>query len=183
MKTLYIFVLVVFCICSESLTGAPHDSLAVKYGNTIRSMDLSRHLHILASDSFLGRETGHPGQKLAAEYISKQFASFDIQPLKKDDILDGYYQKFPLELQSPYGATLTAAGIKYEFLNDFYYFPSFDALDLDVADVIFLDYGIEDDKYNDYEDVDESGKVLLAFAGEPTDKKERTVVTGRAVPS
>lgn len=183
MKALNIFVLVVSCVWSVSSVGAPHDSLAVKYGNTIRSIDLSKHLHILASDSFLGRETGQPGQKLAADYISKQFASFDIQPLKKDNILDGYYQKFLMELQSPYGATLTASGIKYEFLNDFYYFPSFDDLDLDVPDVMFLGYGIEDDKYNDYEDLDVSGKVLLAFAGEPTDKKGRSLVTGRPGPS
>jgi hypothetical protein len=158
--------------------GGPLDSLAVKYSNTISSIDLSRHLHIIASDSFLGRETGQPGQKLAADYISKQFASFDIQPIEKPDLLNGYYQPFPLELQSPEGAVLTVGGVGYRFLDDFYYFQTFEDVELEAADVVFVGYGIEEDRYNDYEGLDVEGKVLLAFSGEPTDKKERSLVTG-----
>lgn len=183
MKIQDVVALAVFCACSLSSIGGPSDSLAIKYGNTIRSIDLSRHLHIIASDSFLGRETGQPGQKLAADYISKQFASFDIQPIEKADLLNGYYQQFPLELQSPEGAVLTLGGVDYRFLDDFYYFQTFEDVVLEVADVVFVGYGIEEERYNDYEGLDVDGKVLLAFSGEPTDKKGRSIITGSKEPS
>ena len=160
------------------LGSTPIDSTAIKYGNTIKSEDLSKHLHILASDSFLGRETGQPGQKLAADYISKQFSSFNIAPVNNDQIKGSYFQKFPLEVQSPYGAAITLGGTQFEFLEDFYYFPGFDDLELTTDDVIFLGYGIKDERYDDYGTNDVTGKVLLVFAGEPMDKKGRSLITG-----
>jgi len=184
MKTQNAVALAVFCAYSLSSLGGPQDSIAVKYGNTIRSIDLSRHLHIIASDSFMGRETGQPGQKLAAEYISKQFASFNIQPINNSDLLKGYYQPFPLELRSPEGAVLTVGGVEYNFLEDFYYFQTFEDVVLEVADVVFIGYGIEEEgTYNDYAGLDVEGKVLVAFSGEPIDKKGRSIITGSKEPS
>ena len=45
----------------------------VKYAETIVAADLEKHLTILASDSLEGRETGKPGQKMAADYIMNHF--------------------------------------------------------------------------------------------------------------
>ena len=54
----------------------------IKYAETIVVEDLQRHLHILASDSLEGRETGQKGQKMAADYIMNHFKNIGIPPYK-----------------------------------------------------------------------------------------------------
>lgn len=73
------------------------DSLAVRYANTISQEKLRAQLTILASDSFLGRDTGKEGQKMAAAYIKDQFIRSGIPPVPAPDpksIVEGYYQPF-----------------------------------------------------------------------------------------
>ena len=62
----------------------------VKFAETINTQDLERHLIIIASDSLEGRETGKPGQKMAADYIMNHFKAIGIPPYKGKK----YYQKF-----------------------------------------------------------------------------------------
>ena len=68
----------------------------VKYAETIIIADLEKHLNILASDSLEGRETGKPGQKMAADYIMNHFKNIGIPPYKKNT----YYQKFKAQSAS-----------------------------------------------------------------------------------
>ncbi len=65
----------------------------VKFSKTIIVEDLEKHLNILASDSLEGRETGKPGQKMAADYIMNHFKNIGIPPYKKNT----YYQKFKVK--------------------------------------------------------------------------------------
>ena len=65
----------------------------IKFSETINVTDLQRHLNILASDSLEGRETGKPGQKMAADYIMNHFKNIGIPPYKKKT----YYQKFKVK--------------------------------------------------------------------------------------
>ena len=65
----------------------------VKFAETINKQDLERHLIIIASDSLEGRETGKPGQKIAADYIMNHFKDIGIPPYKKNT----YYQKFKVK--------------------------------------------------------------------------------------
>lgn len=62
------------------------------YAKSITSKDLKKHLYIIASDEFQGRETGEPGQKMAAEYLKNEYKSLNIpSPLGGDD----YFQEVP----------------------------------------------------------------------------------------
>lgn len=62
------------------------------YGNSITSTELKEHLYTFASDEFMGRETGKPGQKKAAKYLKKEYQKIDISsPLGEND----YYQDIP----------------------------------------------------------------------------------------
>ena len=65
----------------------------LKYANTININDLYDHINILASDSLEGRETGKPGQKMAAAYIANYFKSIGIPPYKRKT----YFQKFKVK--------------------------------------------------------------------------------------
>lgn len=59
---------------SIEITG----KLAQKFAAGIMEADLKTHLYIIASDEFEGRNTGEPGQKLAAEYIKDFYITRNI---------------------------------------------------------------------------------------------------------
>ena len=63
---------------------ATKDANSQEYANTITQKDLSKHLHIIASDEMEGRRTGTKGQKKAAEYISNHFKIYLNAELKYD---------------------------------------------------------------------------------------------------
>ncbi|MDG1805478.1 M28 family metallopeptidase [Flavicella sp.] len=64
----------------------------VTYANTITLNELKTNLYTFASDDFTGRETGEEGQKLAAEFLKKQYKDYGIQsPIGNDD----YFQEIP----------------------------------------------------------------------------------------
>ena len=73
------------------LNSLSQDNL--KYANTININDLYDHINILASDSLEGRETGKPGQKMAAAYIANHFKEIGIPPYKRKT----YFQKFKVK--------------------------------------------------------------------------------------
>ena len=85
MKKYLILILVIpfFSFAQENLT----------YANSINNTDLYKHIEVLSSDSLEGRETGKPGQKMAAEYIANQFKKIGIPPYKRKT----YYQKFKVK--------------------------------------------------------------------------------------
>ena len=78
-----ILVIPFFSFAQENLT----------YANSINNIDLYKHIEVLSSDSLEGRETGKPGQKMAAEYIANQFKKIGIPPYKRKT----YYQKFKVK--------------------------------------------------------------------------------------
>ena len=67
----------------------------IKYSNTININDLYDHIEILSSDSLEGRETGKPGQKMAAHYIANHFKNIGIPAFKRNT----YFQKFKVKSQ------------------------------------------------------------------------------------
>jgi len=82
----------IFCGNSDSITEYYDSSeiitgeIAIQYSKTITPEDLKTHLYIIASDEFEGRDTGEPGQKLAAEYLKDFYKSHNIaSPLGGDD--------------------------------------------------------------------------------------------------
>lgn len=85
MKKYIILILVIpfFSFAQENLS----------YAKSINNKDLYKHIEVLSSDSLEGRETGKPGQKMAAEYISNHFKKIGIPPYKRKT----YYQKFKVK--------------------------------------------------------------------------------------
>ena len=87
-KILFIILLPIISFGQVATFG--EDIYKLKYANSIQKVDLEKHLLVLASDSLEGRETGKPGQKMAAEYIANHFKSIGIPPYNRNT----YYQKF-----------------------------------------------------------------------------------------
>lgn len=104
---------------------AQGDSVQVRYAETITEADLRKHLTILASDAYEGRETGLRGQKMAADYLKEQFQGFGIEPLPPtvaNGTREGYFQPFGLVIEQPGALVLQVDGTPYKFLEDQVYF-------------------------------------------------------------
>ncbi|MDG1260828.1 MAG: M28 family peptidase [Flavobacteriales bacterium] len=164
-------VLIIGALCAGVASFA-QDSLAMKYAATITPEELSEHLYILASDKFQGRETGEEGQKMAADFIANYYAGLGVQPV----VEGSYFQEFPLRSERTVNASMKVGDETMAFSEDFYFFPGFDASQID-AQAIFLGYGIDSELYNDYEGVDVKGKVLFVLSGEPMNKEGISLVT------
>jgi hypothetical protein len=158
-----------------------------KYAETITAADLRTHLTILASDDFEGRETGEPGQKMAADYISTFFNHLGI-PAQKDGT---WYQKVNLIKISGGTSSMQVADISnpgmdilFQPLTDYYYASSTPGVAITTSELFFAGYGIDDPKYSDYAEHDSAfyfGKVLMILDGEPSNNGIFTI-TGDAKP-
>ena len=137
---------------------------ATIYANTITTVDLKKHLTILASDEFEGRETAMPGQKKAAEYIANYFEEIS---LKKGASDTSFFQTFPVVVKDPSKVHIKVDGAELKFLKDFFYMGSFADTNMINLGIAYLSYGVVGEGYSDYENIDVRGKIVLIKEGVP----------------
>lgn len=147
------------------------------YAETITEAELKTHLYIYASDEFEGRETGEPGQKKAIAYLKEQYEKLGISAAKSDG---DYFQKVPLEIAKLPTGSMQLNGTTYEQGKDF---VSLEPSDDSFADIVYAGYGIDDDAYSNYTDLDVTGKLVLIKEGEPMKQDSTYVISGSAEPS
>ena len=156
MKILCIVILIAFFV-----------SCKPKFDPEITIKDLQASIEYLASDSLMGRKTGEVGDLLAAEFIKSKFKNAGLQLMNEDG-----FQPFELvtSAQIAEGNKLIIDGLEFEVEKDFLPY-AFSANTNVSANVVFAGYGIEADndsiQWNDYEDIDVSGKWVLALQGDP----------------
>ncbi|HEX8428807.1 M28 family peptidase [Hymenobacter sp.] len=141
--------------------------LAGQYGQTITQEDLRKHLTVLASDAYEGRETGEKGQKMAADYLSQQFKELGLTgPVQGSD--NPYLQHFTMERSTwAEGGTMKVGGQTYKWLVDFYALGASPFQQETTVQPLFMGYGIEQDGYSDYAGKDVKGKDLVILLDEP----------------
>jgi hypothetical protein len=83
----------------------------------IQAEDLKKHLSVLASDEYLGRETGKEGQKLAASYISNVFKETGAEFVPG---MNGYEQYFDV-IETQADGDLNLLSSPLQFKKDFIY--------------------------------------------------------------
>ncbi len=144
---------------------------AIKFSKAINPENAYKHLSILASDAFEGRETGTKGAWMAADYIRDYFKSLGL----KGPADGGYFQKIDLANYSVSKSMFTINGQPKEAYKDFLITSNSVGLDgftFSANDIVFVGYGLVNDSYNDYEGINIEGKVVLMFAsGNPTTKE------------
>ncbi len=147
----------------------------VNFANSITLEELKTDLYLYASDEFEGRETGASGQKKAVEFLKKQYISLGIpSPLDADD----YFQEVPLEIGKSPKASIIINGKTYNHLTDFISFSSNTSEDFSVSEIVYAGYGIDDEKYTDYKDLDVKDKVVLVISGEPKNEDGTYIISG-----
>ncbi len=140
---------------------------AYKVASTISAEDMSEHLHIIASDEFLGRETGKEGQKMAKDYLVNYFKNLGFNESPNG----GFIQSFPLVEQLSNGISLSIGGESYQMNKDFYVRPDIWPNTTIKNEVLFVGYGLEED----YENLDVSDKTVIILAKNSADlEKEWT---------
>ncbi len=155
-KVLAIFLLLLSC----SAFGQAADTKLVK--------NVKSHISILAADSFLGRETGTPGEKMASDYIVKQFKDIGLKPLGD---MNTYLQAFDFNDGVRYGKTNTMRVSKTDLVLDSAFYPlPFAANGKAAGMAVDVLYGISADSLgrNDYTGrSDLAGKIFVIESGTP----------------
>ena len=156
---------------------------AVMLARDITADDLRKHLTILASDEFEGRETGEEGNNKAAAYILDHFKNIGIKPV--EGLKDGYYQPVAFTFESWKTAEMNLNGQRYRHLWDFLAFQNQnkDIGTVNMDEIVFMGYGIDDEKYSDYKRKRVKGKNILIYAGEPMDSDGNSRITGSSTKS
>lgn len=152
---------------------------AAELASVITPESLRKQLTVIAADDFEGRETGTAGNEKAANYIAEQFQSFGLPAFN-----DGsYFQDVILNWTQWEEANIFVKGKKHRHLFDFISFPNKneELYNFSTKEVIFLGYGIDDVKYNDYKKTDVKGKVIMIYKGEPIDRKGNSYITGSKI--
>ncbi len=155
------------------------------YAN-ITEESLQATLRFLSSDELEGRETTYRGQKLAGLYISTYFQTLGLKPVGDAGT---YFQHFNVEVVRP-GKNLSIRAKRpsgesktYDKLvSQFFLFPRGVKSQSLTAPLAFVGYGISSPdseyNYNDYENIDVKGKVVLMMAYEPQEKDSTSIFNG-----
>ncbi len=146
-----------FVTCLSLGTSAQIDSVASQYASKITVKSATKHLTKLASDEFEGRDTGKPGGLKAAEYIADEFKKLGlIAPV------DGsYFQQVPLIETKFEVEKFTINGKNLKVGEGYYMTGAGPTTNITTNEIVFIGYGISDDKYDDLEKTNISGKVVM----------------------
>ncbi|MBU3713521.1 MAG: M28 family peptidase [Ferruginibacter sp.] len=140
-------------------------SISKKYLHFLSSDSLKKQLSIIADDNMEGRETGTAGQRKAADYIESQFIGGG---LSRPAGMYSHKQIFYVTQEKLTKSLLNIGDIQATNFKDFYFPLRYNKTDNIVSDkIIFVGYGIEDKKYNEYKDVDVKGNIVAFFDDVP----------------
>ena len=146
----------------------------IEYASTITQDELKEHLYTYASDEFEGRDTGKPGQKKAVEYLKKEYEALGIP-----SVIEGnYFQNVPLNIVKTPTVSITINGESFNYFDDYISQTVAANGSVSATEVVYIGYGIDDEKYNDYKDLDVKGKIVVAKGGEPKDKAGNNILSG-----
>lgn len=156
------------------------DPVQLKYAAEISPETAKAHLSILASEAFEGRGTGEPGGEKAAAYIAEEFKKLGLA----GPVNGSHFQPVNLIRTRFDVQDFTIDGQSFANGKDFYFVGSGPKTEINAKEIVFIGYGISEDKYDDLAGIDIKGKVVLILSeGEPKDSQGNSLITGTDTPS
>jgi hypothetical protein len=150
--------------------ASAQNKTAIKFSQSITKDNAYKHLSVLASDEYEGRETGKKGAWMAADYIKGQFKNLGLTPPVNGE----YFQPIDMVTYNLSKSVLTVNGQPKEALKDFVVQPgnvTLSGFSFNANEVLFAGYGLTRSDYDDLAGQDVAGKVVMIFAnGGPTAK-------------
>ena len=152
------------------------------FAESISTEDLKRHLNKLTSEAFAGRETGTPGLERAAQYLVDELQMMNVEKVPG---MRDFWQEVIFTWVKWEKLAIDINGKNYHHLKDFLCLQNQNRNmpNLDVDDVLFMGYGIDDPRYSDYTKVKPAGKVIMILMGEPYRRDSTFRISGTHVPS
>jgi Zn-dependent M28 family amino/carboxypeptidase len=144
-----------------------------------------QHVKFLASDDLEGRGDGATGLEKAAEYIEKTFRASGLEP---GGDAGTFFQTFQLvtgialEPGNTLSLTLGGTNVAFEIGRDYRIISTSSVPSVPATlPVVFAGYGITApaQHYDDYADIDASGKAVLLFTHEPQEEDPRSAFEGQ----
>lgn len=144
-----------------------HDLLTTTRTTTlIESSAISKHIKYLASDELQGRRSGTPGCQLAADYITKQFQSYGLQPSNKGKYLQPFEFIAGVKYSAQNHLLAKIGGQASEFKLSTDYLPfNFSSSGSVTSGVVLAGFGISAPAlgYDDYAQIDVKDKVVMVL--------------------
>ncbi len=140
---------------------------------TIQVDAIEGHIRVLAHDSLAGRAPGTPGYEGASWYTERTLRDLGLEPA---GVNGTFQQPVPLleSLVDPTSSSLAlihdGETTRFEYGEDFYLGADAVRPTVEItAPVVFVGYGVSapDFDYDDYADIDVSGKIVAYLSGAP----------------
>ncbi|PHR49884.1 MAG: arginyl aminopeptidase [Fluviicola sp.] len=147
----YLILLFLLISCSYCWS----QTYAEQYAYYINKEELSKHIHVLASDSLEGRATGYPGQLKTSDYLIEQFKESGLNGPKGFEDM-----RFPYKVVeiTPSGEILLT-GKPFQYYKDFLFFGTTSTLQVEDKEVIYISKTVSEN-----ETVDVKNKIVLLRA-------------------
>ncbi|MCB0279554.1 MAG: hypothetical protein KDD94_08640, partial [Calditrichaeota bacterium] len=169
----FIFTFILSCSSSGSMQTM-NESPVGDYGpkqhivDAISKSELKHHLSFLASDEFLGRDTGSPQLKIAAKYLANELESYGYKGLGENG---SFFQTINLfKPQYDYSSleiSYNNQPLSLKYGKDYVIYGYGGTKDYDVtAPLVGIGLGINFDGMTSYDPASVSGSVALRFAVE-----------------
>ena len=152
---------------------APLD--VTEFAKTITSTELKDMLYTYASDEFQGRETGEAGHEIAVNYIKDFYIKDNIAPLQANG---SYFQDVKFKQLYTPEVNVNLAGKSLSYFTDIVSLSASAEASINANEIIYVGYGIDDENYSDYKNLNVKGKVVIAKEGEPANTDGTYMVSG-----
>ena len=172
MKLKFLFPALVFI---SAFFSYGQDKILMDASNSIKIDELKEKLYKYSSDEFEGRATPSKGQELAVEYLVNHYKNLGIPSVKDDS----YLQAVPLQLEIKPDISLRISDQKFLYYQDYISYANGPDKNYNSVETIFAGYGIDDENYSDYSNLDVKGKIVVALGGEPLDDNENYFINGK----
>ena len=151
------------------------NEVLMEASSSIKIDELKEKMYKYSSDEFEGKGTPSKGQELAVGYLANHYKSLKIPSIKENS----YFQPVPLQLANKPEISLSISDKNFAYYDDYISYKNGPNKTYKNEDIIYVGYGIEDNKYNDYKGLDVNGKVVVIIGGEPRDSNEEYFINGK----
>ena len=164
---------VLFSLTSIYIYG--QSEVLMEASSSIKIDELKEKMYRYSSDEFEGKGTPSKGQELAVSYLANHYKSLKIPSIKENS----YFQPVPLQLANKPEISLNISDKNFTYYDDYISYKNGPNKTYKNEDIIYVGYGIEDNKYNDYKGLDVNGKIVVIIGGEPKDSNEEYFINGK----
>jgi len=161
-----LFLLITFSLGSIYIIG--QNEVLLEASNSIKIDELKEKMYKYSSDEFEGKDTPSKGQELAVIYLANHYKKLNIPPVKNNS----YFQPVPLQFENKPEISLNISDKYFTYYDDYISYQNGPDKIYSNEDILYAGYGIEDNRYSDYKDIDVKGKVVVVSGGEPMKNNE-----------